>query len=117
MRRGGGGSAGDVIRLERLAPILLAACGSGGFYGEFVEACGATGDASEDLCECMAAYTETNLDGDQKEFLLAEMRGDEGRATEIGNEMGRERAEQVEMLMAGSFGCGGQEGEAQAGNP
>ena len=44
------------------------------------------------------------------------MRGDEGRATEIGNEMGRERAEQVEMLMAGSFGCGGLEGEAQTGN-
>jgi hypothetical protein len=116
VRRGGGRSAGDVIGYLAALLVVVAGCGSGGFYGEFVEACRASGDASEELCECMAAYTETNLNHDQKEFLLVRVRGDETRAAEIAEEMERGDAEQVEMLMAGSFGCGALKGEA-AGSP
>lgn len=97
-----------------LALLLLAGCGgSGGFHGEFVEACNASGEGSEEFCECMADKADENLNDEQKEYVLAGIRGDEARASELQEEMGMEGAEELGAFTAGAFECGAAEAEAQ----
>ncbi len=97
-----------------LALLLLAGCGgSGGFHGEFVEACNESGEASEEFCECMADKADETLNDEQKEYVLAGIRGDEARAAEMEEEMGVEGAQQTGAFMAGAFECGVTEAEAQ----
>ena len=97
-----------------LTLLVLAGCGSGGgFRGEFAEACKSSGDASDEFCACMADKADENLNDEQKEYILAGMRGDEARAAELQGEMGMENAEQVGAFMAGAFECGAAEAEAQ----
>ena len=95
------------------ALLVLAGCGSGGFKGEFVAACNESGDASEEFCECMGDKADEHLTDDQKEYVLAGMRGDEARVAELQEEMGMENMEQVGAFMAGAFECGAAEAEAQ----
>ena len=51
--------------------LVLAGCGSGGFRGEFVEACNESGEGSGEFCECMADAADENLNAEQKEYVLA----------------------------------------------
>lgn len=96
-----------------VALLVLAGCGSGGFKGEFVEACNASAEGSEEFCECMADKADESLNDDQKEYVLAGIRGDEARAAEMETEMGMENAEEVGQFMAGAFECAALEAEAQ----
>lgn len=97
-----------------VALLVLAGCGgSGGFHGEFVEACNESGEGSEEFCECMADAADENLNDDQKEYVLAGMRGDEAQAAQLQEEMGMEGAEEVGAFMASAFACGAAEAEAQ----
>ncbi|MGH7566241.1 MAG: hypothetical protein ACREK2_05375 [Gemmatimonadota bacterium] len=95
------------------ALLVLAGCGSGGFKGEFVAACNESGEASEEFCECMADKADENLNDEQKEYVLAGVRGDEARAAELEEGIGMEGSEQVGAFMAGAFECGAAEAEAQ----
>ena len=104
------------MTVSRLASALLvlAACGGGGgFKGEFTAACNESGESSEEFCECMADKADENLNDEQKEYVLAGIRGDEARAAELQEEMGMENMEQVGAFMAGAFECGAQEAERQ----
>ena len=98
-----------------VALLVLVGCGAGGggFRGEFVEACNESGEGSEEFCECMADAADENLNDEQKEFVLAGVRGDEARAAELEAELGIEGSEQVGAFMAGAFECGAAEAEAQ----
>lgn len=97
-----------------VALLVLAGCGgSGGFRGEFVEACNESGEGSEEFCECMADAADENLNDEQKEYVLAGMRGEDARAAELQEEMGMEGAEEVGAFMASAFACGAAEAEAQ----
>jgi len=96
-----------------VALLVLAGCGSGGFHGEFVEACNNSGEGSEEFCDCMADAADENLNDEQKDYVLAGMRGDEARAAELQEEMGMEGAEEVGAFMASAFACGAAEAEAQ----
>ena len=96
-----------------VALLVLAGCGSGGFRGEFVEACNESGEGSEEFCECMADAADENLNNEQKEYVLAGMRGDEARAAELQEDMGVEGAEEMGAFMASAFACGAAEAEAQ----
>ena len=93
--------------------LVLAGCGSGGFRGEFVQACNESGEGSEEFCECMAGAADENLNDEQKEYVLAGMRGEEARAAELQEEMGMEGAEEMGAFMASAFACGAAEAEAQ----
>lgn len=96
------------------ALLVFAGCGgSGGFHGEFVEACNTSADASEEFCDCMADKADESLNDDQKEYVLAGIRGDEARLAELQGEMGVENAQQTGAFMAGAFECGAAEAEAQ----
>ena len=97
-----------------VALLVLAGCGgSGGFHGEFVEACNESGEGSEEFCECMADAADENLNDEQKEYVMAGMQGDEARAAELQEEMGTEGAEEMGAFMASAFTCGAAEAEAQ----
>ena len=97
-----------------VALLVFAGCGgAGGFHGEFVDACNESGEGSEEFCECMADAADENLNDEQKEYVLAGMRGDEARASELEQEMGVEGAEEVGAFMASAFECGAAEAEAQ----
>jgi hypothetical protein len=96
-----------------VALLVLAGCGGGGFHGEFVEACNESGEGSEEFCSCMADAADENLNDEQKEYVLAGMRGDDARAAELQEEMGMEGAEEVGAFMASAFACGAAEVEAQ----
>lgn len=96
-----------------VALLVLAGCGGGGFRGEFVEACNESGEGSEEFCECMADAADENLNDQQKEYVLAGMRGDDARAQELQQEMGMEGASEVGAFMEGAFECAATEAEAQ----
>jgi hypothetical protein len=96
-----------------VALLVLAGCGSGGFKGEFVAACNESGEGSEEFCECMGDKADENLNDEQKEYVLAGIRGDDAAAAEMQEEMGMENMEQVGAFMAGAFECAATEAEAQ----
>ena len=96
-----------------LALLVLAGCGGGGFKGEFVAACNESGEGSEEFCECMADRADENLNDEQKEYVLAGIRGDEARAAQLQEEMGMENMEQIGAFMAGAFECGAAEAERE----
>jgi len=97
-----------------LALLVFAGCGSGaGFQGEFVEACMESGEGSEAFCECMAEKADEHLNDDQKEYVLAGIRGDEARAAELEGDIGLEGSEEMGAFMAGAFECGAAEIEAE----
>ncbi|HET6362488.1 MAG TPA: hypothetical protein VFH11_10570, partial [Gemmatimonadota bacterium] len=96
-----------------VALLVLVGCGSGGFRGEFVQACNESGEGSEEFCECMADSADENLNDEQKEYVLAGMRGDEARAAELQEGMEMEGAEEMGAFMASAFACGAAEAEAQ----
>lgn len=97
-----------------VALLVLAGCGAGGgFKGEFVEACNESGEGSEEFCECMAEAADENLNDEQKEYVLAGVRGEEARAAEMEQEMGMEGMEAVGAFMAGAFECAATEAEAE----
>lgn len=96
-----------------VALLVLAGCGSGGFRGEFVQACNESGEGSEEFCECMGEKADENLTDEQKEYVLAGVRGDDARAAELQEEMGMENVAQVGAFMAGAFECAALEAEAQ----
>lgn len=94
--------------------LVLAACGGGGgFKGEFVAACRESGEGSDEFCDCMADKADESLNDEQKEYVLAGIRGDEARAAELQEEMGMENMEQIGAFMAGAFECGAAEAERQ----
>lgn len=93
---------------------LVGCGGSGGFHGEFVAACNESGDASEAFCECMADKADENLNDEQKEYILASMKGDESQAAEMEDAMAMRNQEEVGRFMAGAFECGAAEMEAGA---
>jgi hypothetical protein len=95
-----------------LCLLVVAGCGAGGgFRGEFVAACNESGEGSEEFCECMADAADENLNDQQKEYVLAGMRGDDARAAELQEDMGMEGMEEVGAFMAGAFQCGAEEAE------
>lgn len=97
-----------------VALLVLAGCGAGGgFRGEFVEACNESGEGSEEFCECMADAADEHLTDQQKEYVLAGMRGDDARAQELQQEMGMEGASEVGAFMEGAFECAATEADAQ----
>ena len=97
-----------------VALLVLAGCGAGGgFKGEFVQACNESGEGSEEFCECMADAADENLNDEQKEYVLAGVRGEEARAAEMEQEMGTEGMEEVGAFMAGAFECAATEAEAE----
>ena len=97
-----------------VALLVLAGCGAGGgFKGEFVQACNESGEGSEEFCECMADAADENLNDEQKEYVLAGVRGEEARAAEMEQEMGMEGMEEVGAFMAGAFECAATEAEAE----
>ena len=96
-----------------VALLVLAGCGGGGFKGEFVEACNESGEGSEEFCECMADAADEHLNDQQKEYVLAGMRGDDARAQELQQEMGMEGASEVGAFMEGAFECAATEADAQ----
>ena len=70
-------------------------------------------EGSDEFCECMADKADANLNDEQKEYVLAGIRGDEARAAQLQEEMGMENMEQVGAFMAGAFECGAAEAERQ----
>lgn len=97
-----------------VALLVLAGCGAGGgFKGEFVQACNESGEGSEEFCECMADAADENLNAEQKEYVLAGIRGEDARAAEMEQEMGMEGMEEVGAFMAGAFECAATEAEAE----
>ena len=96
-----------------VALLVLAGCGSGNFRAEFVAACNDSGEGSEEFCECMGEKADETLTDEQKEYVLAGVRGDEEQAAELQEEMGMENAEEVGAFMAGAFECAALEAEAQ----
>ena len=61
----------------------------------------------------MADKADANLNDEQKEYVLAGIRGGEARAAQLQEEMGMENMEQVGAFMAGAFECGAAEAERQ----
>ncbi|HEY7472983.1 MAG TPA: hypothetical protein VIE68_11610 [Gemmatimonadota bacterium] len=97
-----------------LALLVLVGCGgAGGFKGEFVAACKESGEGSDEFCDCMADKADQNLNDEQKEYVLAGIRGDDARAAELQEEIGMENMEAVGAFMAGAFECGAAEAERQ----
>ena len=97
-----------------VALLVLAGCGAGGgFKGEFVQACNESGEGSEEFCECMADAADENLNDEQKEYVLAGIRGEDARAAEMEQEMGMEGMEEVGAFMAGAFECAATEAEGE----
>lgn len=93
---------------------LVGCGGSGNFHAEFVAACNEEGDATEAFCECMADKADETLTNDQKEYILAGMRGEEERVAEMGEGMEMENQEEIGRFMAGAFECGMAEMEAES---
>ena len=98
-----------------VALLVLAGCGAGGggFRGEFVQACNESGEGSEAFCECMADAADENLNDEQKEYVLAGVRGEEERAAQMQEEMGTEGMEEVGAFMEGAFACAAEEAEVE----
>jgi hypothetical protein len=61
----------------------------------------------------MGEKADENLTDEQKEYVLAGVRGDEARAAELQEEMGMENVAEVGAFMAGAFECAALEAEAQ----
>lgn len=93
--------------------LVLAGCGAGGFKGRFTQACNESGEGSEEFCSCMADAADENLSDDQKEFVLANMEGDQDRVAELQEEMGMEGAMAAGEFMSGAFECAAEEAERQ----
>jgi hypothetical protein len=89
-----------------VAALVGCGGGSGDFHSEFVAACNESGDGSEEFCECMADKADESLNDEQKEFILAGMRGDQDRVSEMEDAMAMQHQEEMGRFMAGAFECG-----------
>lgn len=86
--------------------LLVTACaGAGGFQAEFVDACTSSTNMDEAVCECMAEKAETDLSEDEREFVLAALKEDEARTTELRAELGVDGAMRAGMFMTNVASC------------
>jgi len=96
------------VRYRSVVPVafLVAACaGTGGFQAEFVDACTSSTNMDEAVCECMAEKAETDLNEDEREFVLAALQDDEARTAELQTELGVDGAMRAGMFMTNVAAC------------
>jgi hypothetical protein len=87
--------------------VVVFACrgSSGDFKEEFTEACIATGDLQKSVCDCLATKAESDLSTDEQQFLLAALRKDEARTTELRANLGLDGAMRAGMFMTNVASC------------
>ena len=90
-----------LILQAAVCTLALAGCGGGGSgpIGEVKDACLASGDMPEDICECVASRAAEELSPEALKFLAATLSGDSEAITEMRGELGMESAAQVGMFM------------------
>ena len=81
--------------------LALAGCGGGGSgaISEVEDACLASSNMPEDICECVASSAAKELSPEALKFLAATLSGNSERIMEMRGELGMEGAVQVGMFM------------------
>ena len=77
------------IRYIAVVPAfwLLAACGPNAQTSAFIDACTASSNMAEEICECAATMAQEELSENGVAFLIASMQGDSDVAQQLVGEM------------------------------